>query len=557
MASALDAIKAATLELPEDVAAQRARFALVARPSQDPIALAAQVQSALSPAGVRVRALSPLDPLVLVAEFPRRILRSDDATAFAAAYALADEFDLSAAEPDLPTNFFPDDTPPADRKGPVEEGVEGFPPGCWTPAQLGIDPFWAPMQMRVPEAWAFSEHRQRPARGRGVVVAQLDTGITRHAELESVISAPGFDVLSDDADATDPLDDFGNPGHGTATASVLVSPETRVVTGTAPLATFMPIRAIQSVIQITQVSVAKGINWAVEHGAHVITMSLGGIPSFALERALRRAVAADVIVLAAAGNCVQFVVWPARYDECIAVAGTNAADRPWRGTCRGSAVDVSAPAENVLRATIAQGARHGGAETGQGQGTSFAVALTAGVAALWLAHHGRPNLIAEARARGETLQAMFARLLRATARRPDNWDPLEMGAGVVNARALLEADFDLGREGQTVPELADSRAVAAVTVKSLVAEAISPQAARDDELDWHRFGPELATAVLRSQLWAAAVDTNLRPEATEAAAPPPLVSDRLVDEVRNPMLRDWLRRNSGPEPELGRKGNAL
>jgi hypothetical protein len=555
MTAALNAIETATLELSEDMTAQPARFALVAKPAQDPIALAAAVQSALSPAGVRVRALSPLDPLVLVAEFPGRILRADDATAFAAAYALADEFELSAAEPDLPTNFFPDDTPPVDRKGPVEEGVEVFPPGCWTPAQLGLDPSWAPTQMRVPEAWAFSEHRQRPARGRGVVVAQLDTGITRHAELESVISAPGFNVLSDDADATDPLDDFGNPGHGTATASVLVSPETRVVTGTAPLATFMPIRAIQSVIQITQVSVAKGINWAVEHGAHVITMSLGGIPSFALERALRRAVAADVIVLAAAGNCVRFVVWPARYNECIAVAGTNAADRPWRGTCRGSAVDISAPGENVLRATIAQGAGPGGALTGQGQGTSFAVALTAGVAALWLAHHGRPNLIAEARVRGETLQAMFLRLLRATARRPDDWDPFEMGAGVVNARALLEADFDLGRDRETLSAPADARAAAAITVMSLVAESIGPEAARDDRLDWHRFGPELATAVLRSQLWAPAIDTSPRPEAIEAAAPPP-VSDRLVDEASNPMLREWLRRDSGLQPEVGREGDA-
>lgn len=556
MTAALNAIEAATLELPEDMTAQPARFALVARPTQDPIALAAAVQSALSPAGVRVRALSPLDPQVLAAEFPGRILRGDDATAFAAAYALADEFDLSAAEPDLPTNFFPDDTPPADRKGPVEEGLGGFPPGCWAPAQRGLDPFWAPMQMRVPEAWAFSEDRQRPARGQGVVVAQLDTGITRHAELDSVISAPGFDVLSDDANATDPLDDFGNPGHGTATASVLVSPETRVVTGTAPLATYMPIRAIESVIRITQVSVAKGINWAVEHGAHVITMSLGGIPSFALERALRRAVAADVIVLAAAGNCVQFVVWPARYDECIAVAGTSSADRPWRGTCRGSAVDIAAPGENVLRAAIAQGAGPGGAETGQGQGTSFAVALTAGVAALWLAHHGRPNLVAEARIRGETLQAMFLRLLRATARRPDNWDPFEMGAGVVNARALLEADFDLGRDRETVPAPPDSRAAAAITVESLVAESIGPEAARDDELDWHRFGPELATAVLRSQLWAPAVDTGARPEAIEAAAPPP-VSDRLVDEVRNPMLREWLRPDSGLQPDVGPEGDAL
>ena len=58
---------------------------------------------------------------------------------------------------------------------------------------------------------------------------------------------------------------------------------------------------------------------------------------------MRRAVAADVIVLAAAGNCVRTVVWPARYVECIAVAGTNAADGMWRGSCRGSAVDISAP----------------------------------------------------------------------------------------------------------------------------------------------------------------------------------------------------------------------
>ena len=65
--------------------------------------------------------------------------------------------------------------------------------------------------------------------------------------------------------------------------------------------------------------------------------------------------------------------------------------------------------------------------------------LTAGVAALWLAQHGRANLVAAARDRGETLQAMFLRLVRATARRPESWDPFEMGAGIVDAAALLAA----------------------------------------------------------------------------------------------------------------------
>jgi subtilisin family serine protease len=68
-------------------------------------------------------------------------------------------------------------------------------------------------------------------------------------------------------------------------------------------------------------------------------MSLGGIPAFSLHRALRRAVQADVIVLAAAGNCEGTVVWPARYDNCIAVVR----DAPWRGSCHGAAVDISAP----------------------------------------------------------------------------------------------------------------------------------------------------------------------------------------------------------------------
>ena len=73
-----------------------------------------------------------------------------------------------------------------------------------------------------------------------------------------------------------------------------------------------------------------------------------------------------------AGNCVSTVVWPARYDKCIAVAGVDSADRKWKGSCSGSAVDISAPAQNVYRASAIT---H---DVGQGEGTSYAVALTAG-----------------------------------------------------------------------------------------------------------------------------------------------------------------------------------
>ena len=76
-------------------------------------------------------------------------------------------------------------------------------------------------------------------------------------------------------------------------------------------------------------------------------MSLGGRAFFGLNAAIRRAVRNQLIVTAAAGNCVGFVVAPAAYDETIAVGGTNINDSPWKGTSRGQAVDVSAPAEQV------------------------------------------------------------------------------------------------------------------------------------------------------------------------------------------------------------------
>ena len=153
---------------------------------------------------------------------------------------------------------------------------------------------------------------------------------------------------------------------------------------------------------------------------------------------------------------------------------------------------------------------------------------------------------------------MFSRLLRATSLRPQAWDPFELGAGVVDARALLEADLDLEREREAVGPPTDPRAAAGLTVQSLVAESIGPEAVPDDSLDWHRFGPEIANAVLRSQRTAPAGEATPRPEASvEALLLSPVVSDRLAAAVGNPRLRDWLGLDAALEPEVGREEGAL
>ncbi|MDT0353909.1 S8 family peptidase [Pseudonocardia charpentierae] len=533
------ALSALPTRAPND-AEPPARFALVLRPEQSAREVAAAVQTELAEFDPQIAPISPADHGVLVLELPTRTLHhTEPARAYAAGYALAEDFGLRTAEPDLPTPFFPEEEVPQPGEAVPEE--IRFPPGCWVDAE-NLPPRWALDRLNVPAAWEFSIAEGRPARGAGIVIAQPDTGVVAHTELDGVVRFGGWDVLDRDPDPTDPLDGR-NPGHGTGTASVVVSPEARTVAGSAPAASHMPIRAVTSVIQVTQVSVAEAIGHAVDNGAHVITMSLGGVPADVLERAVRRAVAADVIVLAAAGNCVRTVVWPARYEECIAVAGTNNADGMWRGTCRGSAVDIAAPAQNVLKAVASNGT-----EVGQGQGTSFAVALTAGVAALWLAHHGRADLIAAARARGETLQDMFRRLLRATARRPAGWNGFEMGAGIADARSLLAADLDAGRDRETVLP-PDPFEEPGFSVASLVAETVSPEAADDPELDWVRFGPELATALLERQLLTRG-DEGATTETTVAVE----VSGDLAGAVRNHHLRDHLQLDDDLDAEVGEAG---
>ena len=342
-----------------------------------------------------------------------------------------------SVEPDLPTDFFPVSPQPEDRD------LESTDPlGCWVGNSVAppADPHWALSNTGIPEAWAYSKAQGCPSQGQGIVIAQPDTGVTDHPELGDTIDKRLWFDLLDGGEPLDPLEADGplnNPGHGTGTGSVVASRESLVITGAAPAARLVPIRCIESVVRITQSRVARAIEYATEHGCHVITMSLGGLWSRSLAVAVERAIENNIIVLAAAGNCVGLVVWPARFDRCIAVGGSNIEYGTWKGSCRGDAVDISAPAQHVYRASRKRGDPNP-ASYGPGEGTSFAVALTAGVAALWLAHHGRQKLI-DSLAPGEKLQDRFARLLSLTARVPAQWNSREFGAGIVNAIALLKA----------------------------------------------------------------------------------------------------------------------
>ena len=310
----------------------------------------------------------------------------------------------------------------------------------------GTDFEWSLRKANVLEAWRLFG-AQPP--GAGVQVGHPDTGYTLHPELAEpsrLLITEGFDFDDDDPDPQDDLNDgfLDNPGHGTGTGSVILSgvgPASGgagpFVSGVAPHAQLIPIRTTESVVLISMRGLRQAVDHATTHGAQVISISLGGpVPGFGTRRAIQRALDAGTIVLAAAGNEVGFVVFPAAFDEVIAVAASNVRDQPWSGSSRGPAVDITAPGESVWRARTAR------ESDGQlrftverGNGTSFAVATTAGVAALWVSFHGWTNLVR--RYGAGNIARVFKQLLQATCRTPRGWDTSEYGPGIVDARKLL------------------------------------------------------------------------------------------------------------------------
>lgn len=398
---------------------------------------------------------------------------------------LRSALDLVSCEPDIGAAAYiePRETTPLGPEGIVLDDT------CWVQGKAPTKITWALDNMRVPQAWILA-----PEKGMDVVIAQPDTGIVEHAELvgATIALSKSLNLLEGGTDPLDPLSSrMSNPGHGTSTASVVASSERGRLIGSAPNATLVPIRCTDDVKIFDATPLTRAVTHAIRIGAHVVTISLGGIWSRSLHAAIRQAVGEDIIVLAAAGNCVGLVVWPAAYDEVIAIGGTNIRDRKWLGSSFGPAVDVSAPAEFVWRAER-QRPTSPDDIISAGQGTSFATALAAGVAALWLSRHSRAAALAEARRRGTVVQELFRAALQTTARVPPNF-PTGLGSGIIDAEALLTLPLD------RIPPYSPLRAAFGSAdpsggLSEALASVIGPGVA-DTSFDWAAFGAE-ASALL-------------------------------------------------------------
>ncbi|MEV1084370.1 S8 family serine peptidase [Streptomyces sp. NPDC050211] len=291
----------------------------------------------------------------------------------------------------------------------------------------------APAQAATPVGWEGTalglSAAQRQSQGEGVTVAVLDSGVyADHPALKGKVTT-GPDYFKDGLKAGDAK--WGQ--HGTAMASDVLK--------VAPKAEILSVRVIDDKHEEERTEedleesfrtgnnpIANGINYAVEHGADVITMSLGGevlLGGYSEDEAAALAYAArsGVTVLASAGNSAEDfneVEYPAGYAGVITVAATQQNGERADFSTVHTYNDVAAPGVDIVSATNTGGYR-------PANGTSPACALAAGVVALMYAKN--PKLT----------PAQVNDVLIDTTHRPVGGGSAVLGYGLINAAAAVKA----------------------------------------------------------------------------------------------------------------------
>ena len=205
-----------------------------------------------------------------------------------------------------------------------------------------------------------------------VIVAVVDTGVDASQPMLAGRIVGGYDAIGGGTATED------GGWHGTAIASIVAGASGAGVTSYCDPCRVMPVKALSGGGLGHDADIARGIRWAVDHGARVLNLSLEGTAEEpVLHEALRYANANGVVVVAAAGNLgTTSLTYPAADPFAIGVAAIDASSRLYPWSNRGRWVTVAAPGVDL------SGVPGGG--TFAFAGTSAAAAVVSGTAGLCL-----------------------------------------------------------------------------------------------------------------------------------------------------------------------------
>lgn len=258
-----------------------------------------------------------------------------------------------------------------------------------TPNDPGYPKQYGPQKVKADLAWDIYDPQNK------VLLAVIDTGVDyKHPDVQNVLAKDGsgnvigFNAINDTSNAQD------DHGHGTHCAGVAAG-QTNNGIGIAGIAGWNPkVPAASSFVRVlpvkvlnsggagTDVWIGKGMVWAVDHGAKVLSMSIGGSGGKPEEDAAAYAWSKGALVVAAAGNDGSSNKSnPAAYPNVLSVGATDNKDTLANFSNYGDWVFVAAPGVDVYSSVP-------GNKYEAWSGTSMACPHVAGEAALLLAQNG-------------------------------------------------------------------------------------------------------------------------------------------------------------------------
>lgn len=328
------------------------------------------------------------------------------------------------------------------------------------------------VQVSAPEVWDLGYT------GEGVLVALLDTGVNyEHIDLADHLWDGGSQYPNHGYNSYDNNTiTIDNRGHGTHCAGIICGDGTSGThTGVAPNVTLMCVKALNDNGNANANSICSGMEFAVEHGADVLSMSLGIANASVADRTMIRqtcvnTLQAGVIAAVAAGNegdklnsnpvpdnvrvpgsCPAPWIHPDQQDNAgakscvVSVGAVNKNDKvagtssrgpvTWKNTSFGDypynpgigliRPDVCAPGVDIISLS------HTGEGYAKMSGTSQATPCVAGVISLMLSKN--PNLT----------PAEISEILETTAVKLSDKKNNDTGSGRVDAFAAING-IDMG-----------------------------------------------------------------------------------------------------------------